>query len=89
MAMSKKDFIALADDIKYHNSFEFNEPFTNGQIDMLASFCKRQNSAFNRERWHGYIAGTNGPSGGKIKTMVDQSERDRRAIARITGGRLP
>lgn len=67
MAMTKKDFIALADDIKYHNSFEFNQRFSLGQILMLAKFCERQNSAFNRERWLAYIAGEVGPNGGKIK----------------------
>ena len=66
MAMSKKDFIALADAIKAHNSgnpfgkFEF----TRDQIEALADFCQSQNPNFNRDRWLGYIAGTNGPSGG-------------------------
>ena len=36
-------------------------------VDALASFCKSQNSNFNRERWIGYINNENGPSGGKVK----------------------
>ena len=62
--MSKKHFVALADAIKDYE--KFNEPrFTTQQIDMLARFCAAQNPNFNRERWLGYIAGTNGPSGDK------------------------
>ena len=33
----------------------------------LADFCKQQNPEFKRDRWIGYIAGTNGPSGGAVK----------------------
>jgi hypothetical protein len=65
MAMSKKDFVALAEDIKYHRSFEFNTAFTEDQIDMLARFCQRQNSNFKRDRWLDYIASKCGPSGGR------------------------
>ena len=36
------------------------------QIAVLAQFCQSQNSNFMRERWLGYIAGINGPSGGKV-----------------------
>lgn len=62
--MTKKHFIALADSIKTYE--RFNEPhFTVQQIDALATFCKAQNSNFNRERWLGYIAGTCGQNGGK------------------------
>ncbi len=70
MSMSKKDFIALADVIKAQIAREISypgsvqRPFTYGQITELADFCKSQNSAFNRERWFGYINGTNGPNGG-------------------------
>lgn len=64
--MSKKDFIALADAIRKHNNGNpFNSfEFTKDQIDTLADFCQSQNPNFNRDRWLGYIAGTNGPSGG-------------------------
>jgi hypothetical protein len=69
MAMGKKDFIALADAIRLHNSerHEGEGQFTISQINVLARFCQSQNPNFNRERWFGYIAGTNGPSGGSVK----------------------
>lgn len=60
--MSKKDFIKLADYIR--NS---NEPFNEYQVARLADFCADGNPRFNRERWLGYIAGTNGKNGGKVQ----------------------
>ena len=60
--MSKKHFIALAEAIRMSNA-----KFTHEQLTVLADFCKSQNGNFLRERWLGYIAGTNGPSGGTIK----------------------
>jgi hypothetical protein len=33
-------------------------------INHLADFCQSQNPNFNRDRWLGYIAGTNGKNGG-------------------------
>lgn len=74
MSMSKKDFIALADAIREHNTVakygatDYGVAVFNAeQLDTLASFCKRQNSAFLRDRWLGYIAGTNGKNGGKVR----------------------
>jgi hypothetical protein len=69
MAMSKKDFIQLADFIAMHNKYpsSSDSPFTGAHLATLADFCRSQNSAFNRERWFGYINGQNGPSGGKVK----------------------
>jgi hypothetical protein len=32
----------------------------------LADFCKAQNGNFDRERWLGYISGSNGVNGGKV-----------------------
>ena len=66
--MTKKHFIALADHIRkcngnIHASYHLNP----GQINDLADFCQSQNPRFNRERWIGYIAGTNGKNGGKVK----------------------
>jgi hypothetical protein len=63
--MSKKDFIALADDIKRSN--QYGVAFTPAHIEVLADFCKGQNGNFNRERWLDYIAGKCGPSGGAVK----------------------
>ena len=69
--MTKKHFIALADAIREHNA-ESNDPngpapFTLAQMGTLANVCARSNPRFNRERWLGYIAGTNGKNGGKVK----------------------
>jgi hypothetical protein len=66
MSMSKKDFIALADVVRKVNADDSATPFTEFQIDELADFCQAENPNFNYSRWLGYIAGTNGPSGGKI-----------------------
>jgi hypothetical protein len=64
--MSKKDFIALAETIRNHNRYS-STPFSPEQLDVLASFCKSQNSAFMKDRWLGFIAGENGPSGGTVR----------------------
>lgn len=65
--MTKKHFIKLANIIRAQNNFPGTperEKFTATQIMILANFCADQNPNFNRERWLGYIAGENGPSGG-------------------------
>jgi hypothetical protein len=66
--MTKKNFIALADDIRNHNDYAKRDantqPFTAEQLITLADFCVSQNPQFNRARWLGYIAGTNGKNGG-------------------------
>ena len=65
--MSKKHFIALADAIREHtyNDTTVSHEFTDGQLEVLGDFCQAQNPNFNRDRWLGYIAGTNGKNGGK------------------------
>ena len=71
--MTKKNFIALADAIRTRRLSDraldvvsnFAEPFTEKQLELLANFCANQNPNFNRERWLGYIAGSNGKNGGK------------------------
>jgi hypothetical protein len=75
--MSKKDFIALADAIRYANCYasykdgELSQAvFTDGHLEVLADFCKSRNSAFMRERWLGYIRGDNGPCGRDVKRHV-------------------
>jgi len=35
-------------------------------VKAIANVCAAQNPNFNRERWLGYIAGTNGKNGGKL-----------------------
>lgn len=72
--MTKKNFIALADAIKDRRlssraldvCSNFAEPFSPRQLELLANFCESQNPAFNRARWLGYIAGTNGKNGGAL-----------------------
>lgn len=71
--MTKKHFIALADAIRDHNRIARNrndasmDIFTPSILDTLCDFCRSQNYNFDRDRWLGYIAGTNGPNGGKVK----------------------
>ena len=67
--MTKKTFIALADAIREHNSYAKVRPkpflpFNEMHISALADFCQSQNPDFKRDRWLGYIAGTNGQNGG-------------------------
>jgi hypothetical protein len=77
--MTKGNFIALADVIRDHNRIA-NHPanqhpenknsihaFTEDQIIALAKFCRDQSSStFKRDRWLGYVAGTNGVNGGAL-----------------------
>lgn len=68
--MAKKHFIALADTVKDWQECAKRgacDPFTEGQLTVLAGFCEEQNPRFIRSRWLGYIAGTNGKNGGKVK----------------------
>lgn len=67
--MTKKHFIALANSIKSAKCTEHS--FNDCQIAVIADFCRAQNPQFNRERWIGYINGTNGPSGGRVKIEND------------------
>jgi hypothetical protein len=59
--MTKKDFIELADCIKRDGSF------TMDQVQVLARFCRTQNSAFMEGRWMDYVKGECGPNGGAVK----------------------
>lgn len=66
--MSKKHFIQLADALRNHIAKSDSDPaILNAVVETLADFCEQQNPNFNRERWLGYIAGENGPSGGRVK----------------------
>ena len=73
MGMSKKDFIALADAVRFHQNnlarAGIVEKPAHGEywLDVLADFCATQNPRFNRGIWLGYIMGDNGPNGGKVK----------------------
>lgn len=70
--MSKKHFIALADALRRSKpelSLGCADSISrlaqwNADVTAIADECKRENYAFNRQRWLGYINGDNGPSGG-------------------------
>lgn len=70
MAMTKKDFINLADVVREQRPYllDGQEAYHTWERvrDTLADFCSRQNPDFKRERWLDYIAGKCGPSG-KVK----------------------
>lgn len=71
MSMSKKDFISLADELR---------PLGNrvdGDItDALCRFMRSVNPNFKEDRWREYLAGTCGPSGGKVKGIPMRNMRD-------------
>lgn len=67
--MTKKHFIALADAIRNHER-RGELKFSAAQLEMLAAFCREQNSRFDRQRWLDYIAGECGPSGGTVRSQV-------------------
>lgn len=73
--MSKQDFVALADAVKrdlcgFRMVYDKDTSDVSVQkvVEMLADFCKQQNSNFMRQRWIDYIAGKCGKNGGAIKT---------------------
>jgi len=73
--MTKKHFIALADslrDMRESINYYADSDSIDVQtvINRLADFCLQQNPQFNRQRWLGYIAGTNGRNGGKVKVAA-------------------
>ena len=61
MSMSKKDFIALADELR---PLITGGPQEVAFLAALVRFCASRNPAFNASRWLGYLEGTCGPSGG-------------------------
>jgi hypothetical protein len=68
--MNKKHFIALADTIREIDRRDAEYGFSKEELRKvflleLGNFCMAQNHNFDRERWLGYIAGTNGPNGGR------------------------
>lgn len=63
--MTKKNFIALAEALL--DATSKGVYFSHTQIEVLARFCQEQSPNFNRSRWLGFIAGTNGKNGGKVR----------------------
>lgn len=74
--MTKKDFIALADKIRDHNSRRkyVEHLFADELLVELAEFCASRNPRSNRERWLNYIAGRCGPCGGSIRKRQVRAE---------------
>lgn len=70
--MTKKHLVALADALKRNvpdkesNALEIEQPYFQNIVNDIADFCAAANPNFNRTRWLGYIAGTNGQNGGAI-----------------------
>lgn len=71
--MTKKHFIALADEIKAENAMRKYKVFQKRHLKALARFCYNMNPRFNQVRFEGYIAGTCGPNGGKISKPFEGS----------------
>lgn len=75
MSMSKKDSIALADEMRpvingpimAHETGKETYTIQAGIIDALCRFMRKQNSAFKEDRWRAYLADECRPSGGKVK----------------------
>jgi hypothetical protein len=77
MAMSKKDFIALADSLRtvkpdVHAPNQTPQQYTDAWavwamcVSQVADTCARSNPAFMRDRWMDYVNGECGPNGGKL-----------------------
>jgi hypothetical protein len=65
-AMSKKDFIALADAIK---NMSVGPDEKRNIAEGLCSTLRASNPRFMKERFMGYVMGENGPSGGAVKPI--------------------
>lgn len=78
--MTKKDFIALADVLRVSKpTLQDNTPgmeidsalrLWHTMRNALGDMCAQSNPRFNRDSWLGYIAGRNGPNGGKKATRA-------------------
>ena len=65
--MYRKQFVALAEEIKHHNRINPEHAFDAVQLASIMRFLKSENPQFNAERWVGFIAGENGANGGRVK----------------------
>lgn len=84
MAMSKKDFVALADALRpvmEHLGPDDYEMVT----DALCAFMRGQNPNFMESRWRSYLKGECGPNGGKVKKASVSSIHHASANAPKTG----
>ena len=73
--MSKKDFIALADELRdvltdSPDAAHYRVDIQRARmIDALCSFMRSQNPAFKEDRWRDYLVGECGPSGGAVRRI--------------------
>ena len=63
--MTKKHFIALADTLR-----PFKDEMSYEMKQAIINFCWLQNKEFKADRWIGYLEGSNGKNGGKVKQAV-------------------
>ncbi len=77
MSMSKKDFVALADELKSVGVSTYGKmtPKERVMFDAVVRFCGHANPAFKSERFRAYVAGECGPSGGELKASKPRGER--------------
>ena len=84
MSMSKKDFIALADELRplFDALPSVSCGESAGGLDAeavrraLCAFMRGQNSQFKEGRWRSYLAGECGPGGGAVKKEAPKVVRD-------------
>ena len=76
-AMSKQHYVGLADHIK-----SSGVPFSHEHLKVLSGFMKKDNPKFDADRWHKYVSGQVGPSGGKLKEAQQQHHAVSKPAAR-------
>lgn len=62
MSMSRKDFVALADALRYVKA-----DLSENVLNALCYFCKGQNYAFKEGLFRAYLNGECGSRGGSLK----------------------
>ena len=75
MSMTKKDFIALADELRpalrgpimVHETGKPVKTIQGELVNALCRFMAAQNPLFKEARWRAYLAGDCGPGGGAVK----------------------
>lgn len=96
MAMTKKDFIDLADTLR---PVVKQGELSAEALNAIIYFCKKQNRNFMEGRWLDYMEGKCGPSGGRVrrspcgtlpnaygrKSMRDFIRENREELTRLTG----
>lgn len=65
MAMSKRDFIALADVMRPLLGQAGPNISRGAVVEALCFFMRNQNPRFMEQRWKDYLYGDCGPNGGK------------------------